>query len=168
MKNSVARKPIEFYVDEYGCHICTSHFINSDGYPILMRRNGSGEVRHMCRVLYEDSFGKIPSGMVTRHKCNNRACINLEHIQLGTQEENVIDSVVSGTHKNPVLCGERNGFAKLTKLDVVRIYTIKSDNPKLSLDKIVEKIGRKVCRATVHLVLRGQIWKDVYAEYYNR
>jgi len=35
---------------------------------------------------------------VVRHKCNVRNCINREHLIIGTQAQNVLDSVAAGTH----------------------------------------------------------------------
>lgn len=160
MNYTSKRKPIEFYVDERGCHICTSHYINKDGYPIYCWR---GKITRMSRALYGMKFGDIPNGLVVRHKCNNRGCINIDHLCVGTQADNVWDSVMSNTHRNPVLSGEDNGYAKLTKREVLRIYSLK-DNHNLTLDGIAEKLGGKVSRSTIHLILQEKIWKDVALE----
>ena len=43
------------------------------------------------RLSYEISKGEIPHGMVVMHTCDRPACINPEHLMLGTQMENVAD-----------------------------------------------------------------------------
>jgi len=113
--------------------------------------------------MYETKFGRVPNGLVVRHKCNNRGCINVDHLCVGTQADNVMDSVISKTHKNPILRGEENGYSKLTKKDVLRIYFLK-DKRGFTLDRIVEELCEKVSRSTVHLVLQGKIWKEVASE----
>lgn len=49
------------------------------------------------RAAYEAAYGPIPKGLVVRHKCDNKACFELTHLELGTQKENVGDSIARGT-----------------------------------------------------------------------
>lgn len=40
--------------------------------------------------------GKIPAGLCVCHKCDNRACIRLDHLFLATNNENHIDAINKG------------------------------------------------------------------------
>ncbi len=95
----MGRKPIPlaYRIDENGCHICTSHKPHvRDRYTQV---NRGGKVQYMHRYLWEQINGKIPDGMYVLHKCNNRACINPEHLYLGTHAQNMRDVAKSGVRQ---------------------------------------------------------------------
>jgi hypothetical protein len=43
------------------------------------------------RLSYILNIGNIPTGMMILHSCNNKRCVNPEHLRLGTQAENMAD-----------------------------------------------------------------------------
>lgn len=77
--------------------------------------NNRTELAH--RVSYEWHFGQIADGLFVCHRCDNRACINPDHMFLGTQEQNMSDK----TAKQRQAKGEGHGCAKLTEGDVLSI-----------------------------------------------
>lgn len=43
--------------------------------------------------------GQIPKGMCVLHRCDNRPCINPQHLFIGTQLDNVADMISKGRSK---------------------------------------------------------------------
>lgn len=84
------------------------------GYPVA---NIGGKTTYMHRKTWEDANGKIPEGLVVRHKCDNRKCINLEHLEIGTVKDNSEDCVSRGRQAK----GSRHPGTKLTEEQVVSI-----------------------------------------------
>jgi transcriptional regulator with PAS, ATPase and Fis domain len=46
--------------------------------------------------MYEQINGAIPKGKLLRHKCDNPHCINPDHLETGTHQDNVNDKVSRG------------------------------------------------------------------------
>ena len=71
------------------------------------------------RVAYVLSKGNIPEGRVVRHRCDTPACVNPDHLLLGTQADNVNDAAVQGHYNVPHRDSSR--ARKLTDAQVVEI-----------------------------------------------
>jgi len=56
--------------------------------------------RHLSRrahkVLYEHIHGVIPVGLVVCHTCDNRLCVRIDHLWVGTQADNLKDMTDKG------------------------------------------------------------------------
>jgi hypothetical protein len=94
-------------------------------------------------------------GLVVRHSCDNRGCINPKHLQIGTYAENSQDAMARGR-----LChGERHRNAKLTEATVSEIKE-ELRHPQRGLDQqLAEKYG--VSRAAIVQIKKGRAWSRV-------
>lgn len=57
-----------------------------------------GKVVGEHRVTWIKANGPIPAGMFICHHCDNKRCVNIEHLYLGTPKDNSMDTVVRGQH----------------------------------------------------------------------
>lgn len=48
------------------------------------------------RLAWEARYGPIPKGTFVLHTCDNRACINVQHLYLGTAADNTKDMIGRG------------------------------------------------------------------------
>jgi hypothetical protein len=80
--------------------------------------NGRPTLAH--RFMYELEIGVIPEGMLVLHECDNPACVNPDHLKLGTYKDNSDDKVKKDRQPK----GEKNGKSKLTEYDVEEIRNL--------------------------------------------
>jgi hypothetical protein len=142
-------KKIDFVVEENGCYRCISH-TSKRGYPAIQRNK---KVTLISRFIYEECFGPIPEGLVIRHKCDNPFCINPEHLETGTMQDNVRDMV----ERNRQAKGSRVGGSKLTEKDVLEIKRLIKRG--LSDTQIAKKF--KVSITTINYIKNGKNWKHL-------
>jgi hypothetical protein len=73
--------------------------------------NGYGRCsdKRAHRVSWVLNYGEIPDSMLVLHKCDVRACINPDHLWLGTQLDNMRDMISKG--RKVVVSGDKH-FAK--------------------------------------------------------
>lgn len=102
------------------------------------------------RFIWELLHGALPTGRVVRHRCDNPACINPDHLVLGSPGENSRDMVERGRS----LRGEKHNMVKLT---AEQVATIKSTpNTYGSGRKLARAFG--VSATTISAVRSGQNW----------
>jgi len=68
--------------------------VNNKGYGKLAVK-GLDWLAH--RYEYTKEHGHIPKGLIVRHLCNNKLCIEIEHLALGTYQDNTDDQRRSGS-----------------------------------------------------------------------
>jgi len=82
-------------------------------------------LRYAHRLSYEIANGEIPmvdgKTMFICHHCDNRKCVNPDHLFLGTHTDNMKDCISKGRHGFKIGRGEMNGYVKLTDVQVEEI-----------------------------------------------
>lgn len=128
-----------------GCHEWIG-FLMPNGYGQFHK---DGKTAYAHRVAWEIANGSMPDGFVL-HKCDNRKCVNPDHLFVGSFDDNMADMMA----KNRQAAGERSGHAKLTKEIVLAIRS------EVGLHR---EIGAKygVTQSLVSMIRSGRIWKSV-------
>ena len=126
----------------------------TNGYANKWRK---GKMHGAHRLAYQDAYGPIPEGMIVRHLCHVRNCINPEHLAIGTHQDNMDDKVQA----NRQACGETHGFSKFTEEQVREMIALKPNGraPYGYTKKICLKYNINDC----HLrdIWSGRRWKHI-------
>lgn len=99
------------------------------------------------------THGEIPDGLYVLHKCDNRKCVNPDHLFLGTQQDNMDDMTLKGRQAK----GESNGEAKLTAAQITQIrHYHKCGNSQRTIARLFG-----VNQRTIGGVIRHETWGHV-------
>lgn len=120
-------------VSESGCHEWTAN-VKRDGYGhFYFRGNNSFPAHRASYILFK---GEIPKGKCVMHICDNRICVNPDHLIVGS----IIDNIKDMDSK-----GRRGTRSKLTYSDVDEIKKLLSE--RYSQQIIAKKFG--VCQTAI-------------------
>lgn len=76
-------------------------------FPIRKRLPGDPVGGRAHRVAWEMAHGPIPDGLFVCHRCDTPACVNVDHLFLGTPLDNMRDCIAKGRKRNPVADANR-------------------------------------------------------------
>jgi len=102
------------------------------------------------RASWEIHNGPIPEGIMVCHKCDNRGCVNPDHLFLGTAKDNAQDAISKGRFVPPQ--GEEQWASKVTRIQAMHIRHSSKSLGALALEHDLSK-------ATVSNIKKGKIWK---------
>ena len=108
---------------------------SKDGY-VRQTVNGKKVLAH--RVAYEQVHGEIEAGLEIDHKCSQRNCVRVDHLEAVSPEENL----------------RRCGKCKLTPADVIEIRRSNEAQRVLA-----ERHG--VTPGHISRIQAGLVWRDV-------
>lgn len=128
----------------------------------LMKLAGYGQVSYggivmgAHRAMLMESTGVwMPAHIFACHKCDNRKCINPDHLFWGTAKDNMQDCKRKGRHsKGPGLHGEQIKNSKLTNEIVSKIRSYDNSVTHTSIGRMFG-----VSRTVIAMIRSGKAWK---------
>lgn len=124
--------------------------ISGNGYGLFMDENHKSVSAH--RYSFKFHFGAYPEKLVL-HKCDNRACVNPNHLEAGDQSKNIKDAIARNRKQVPVRFGESNSRSKLTQEQVNFIKA----NPQMKHTELARLYG--LSPNCIRGVRVGRTWK---------
>lgn len=147
----------QIFEDKYikldnGCWQWTAN-ISTNGYGQISRNKTTCRAHRIAYNLY---IGEIPEGMVVCHKCDNKLCVNPDHLFIGTQEDNIRDCL----NKDRNAYGSRNAKAKLKEDDIFSIKVRYKNG--VTMQEIGNIFG--VSKNTISQVINNKTWAKIKKE----
>ena len=152
VKNRKNKSKLEYKITENNCYEVINRKPYSTGYFQITVGKYYRKLAH--RHIYEECFGEIPKGMLIRHKCDNRLCVNPEHLEIGTYQDNMHNKMKRKRDRYNPARGERQAFSKLTENQVKEVL---KDNRQHG--EIAKDFG--VTRQTIQCIKSRKTWKHV-------
>lgn len=111
-------------------------------------------VKHYAhRLAWEVQKGPIPPDTLVCHHCDNRLCVNADHLFLGTIADNINDMHAKGRNVK----GEAAPWSKLSAKDVGEIRKLYAAGG-ITHKQLAERFG--VTRPNITKILNNSRWRQ--------
>lgn len=139
-----------------GCMICTLAK-RSDGYSVkTIRINGKNQSFYPHRLVLEHKLGRsVKPGYFACHSCDDRGCVNPDHLWEGTPADNSRDAIEK--NRFPFVPGKISIHRKLQPEQVREIRYLLSEG--ISKRKIARTFA--ISRSQIILLARGEIYREL-------
>ena len=107
------------------------------------------------RLFYELNKGAIPDCMVVCHKCDNRMCVNPEHLFVGSVSDNVNDKIKKNRHSH----GDSHYKSKIKDVDVPIIIEMWEMGYTMDAIGFVFGVSRSAIKTTIDNKARPHLQK---------
>lgn len=135
------------------CWLWTGN-VRPNGYGSIQEGGKGSRTISVHRLSYQLHKGQIPNGLVVMHSCDTPACVNPDHLSIGTYKENTADMIAKGRKRTVAPKGIGNGKAKLND-DLVR-YIRQSNKNAASIARELSLSGN-----CIRGVRSGRTWSHV-------
>jgi hypothetical protein len=137
-----------------GCWLWTAA-VDKDGYGKFQITTEPGRQAYIRahRFSFLLAHGIEPAG-VTRHRCDTASCVNPDHLDEGSQAENIHDCLDRGRHRPGRLFGSKNPRARVTEDDVRAMRAAKLAGE--SAGAIARRLGLN--ESSVRAAINGWTW----------
>lgn len=125
------------------------------GYGAFKVRQGLVMDSHRLAWLIAHDTDELPAGIQVCHRCDNRACVRVSHLFIGTRSDNMRDCAAKGRLNST--CGESHPTATLTE-DMIREGRRRFVNGE-TYKSLALEFG--VDRSALRKAMRGEAWKHV-------
>lgn len=136
------------FLTDTGCWNWTGYVCPREGYGYLSVKDRNTKANRASYVAFK---GEIEGGLMVCHSCDNRMCVNPDHLFLGTAKDNIGDCVRKGRNAR----GERQHLAKLNE-DSVR--SIREDGES-TREELVKRY--RVSKSAIAAVITRRTWKHI-------
>lgn len=133
-------------IDKSNCWI-TSLKLDQYGYSTMGLMGNRIKTHRFSYLIHK---GEIPDGQLVRHTCHNRACVNPEHLLVGTIKDNSEDMVKAGRS----LSGSKNHASKFTDTDIIHIWELLQKKGVCEIARIYN-----VQRDTISFIKNKKTWR---------
>jgi len=118
----------------------------------------NGETKNVHRIMQQKfNGGYTEEKPFTLHSCDNRKCVNPEHLSRGSHQDNMDDAVDKGRMRGPSFQGDDHPASKVNSEQVKEIRELYAE-AKYTQSELADIYN--IARTQVGHIVRGEQWQS--------
>ncbi len=153
MKQSLLKMVVEYSIPEpnSGCWIWL-RATTKNGYGKIFYKKNS-YLMHRVSAFVFNKIESMSTKLFVCHTCDNRICINPDHLFIGTNQDNIRDMILKKRHNH----GQTHPRSKLTDADVMGI------REKISLGHSIKSVAKlyNISECNISQIKNNKTWLHI-------